>query len=134
MNIKKFDWKSITAALFALGIVSTQDSMLAAISLTATVLVMVLNAFAGSFKVVLNRSWLTVVLYFVALFLAVAFQPQSLPAWPVWGGEPSLYGELIAAWLVAAAPLAGLITGSATVIYNVLLPLVIDPLKKFLPA
>lgn len=127
---KSLNWPAIVAALAALGIITTADPMLAAISIAGMLLVTLLNFLARSFKVRVGAEWLSIILYGVATVLAVLLEPINLPSLPVYPGDPVTFAQAVAEFIARTAPLAGSITASATLIYNALKPLVWD---KVLP-
>lgn len=129
-KLKSLNWPAIVAALAALGIITTADPVLAAISIAGMLLVTLLNFLARSFKVRVGAEWLSIILYGVATVLAVLLEPLSLPLFPVYPGDPVTFAQAVAEFIARTAPLAGSITASATLIYNALKPLVWD---KVLP-
>ena len=130
-TIKSLNWSAITAALFALGVITTADPFLAAISMAGMLLITLLNFLTRSFGYRIGAGWLTIILYGVSTVLAVLLVPVSLPALPVYPGDPVTFAQVIADFIASTAPLAGSITASATLVYNALKPLVFD---KYLPA
>ena len=129
-KLKSLNWPAIVAALAALGIITTADPVLAAISIAGMLLVTLLNFLARSFKVRVGAEWLSIILYGVATVLAVLLEPFNLPSFPVYPGDPVTFAQAVAEFIARTAPLAGSITASATLIYNALKPLVWD---KVLP-
>lgn len=134
-TLKKQNWSAIAAALAALGIVSSADPLLAAISVVAMVIV-----FGVSYGVRLSgrkmpAGWLSILLYCVSTVLAVIFGGAVLPlSLPSWGGDVAMYVTDWAAFIEITAPYAATFTASATVIYNALKPLVFDRLKPEIAA
>jgi hypothetical protein len=129
-SIKSLDWKAIAAALAALGIVTSADPQLAAISIAGMMIVTLLNFLARSFGVRVTAGWLTIFLYAVSTGIAVLLNPVSVPAWPVYAGDPAVYLLTIVEFVENTAPIATSITAAATLVYNALKPLVWD---KVLP-
>jgi len=130
-TLKSLNWSAITAALFALGVITTADPSLAAISMAGMVLIALLNFLARSFGYRVSAGWLTIILYGVATVLAVMLNPVTVPPFPVYPGDPVTFAQALADFIARTAPLAGSITASATLVYNALKPLVWD---KYLPA
>lgn len=130
-TLKTFNWSAITAAAFALGLITTADPTLAAISLAGMLLIALLNFLARSFGYRVSAGWLTIVLYGVSTVLAFLLMPVQFPVFPVYPGDPVTFAQAVADFIARTAPLAGSITASATLVYNALKPLVWD---KYLPA
>lgn len=127
-DIKKLSWSSIVAALFALGIVATTDPETAAIGLVASVIVYAVNFSAQYFGIQPKRAWLTNALFVVAIPLAIFSNPVSLPLFPQWAGDLSVFVTDFGLYLQAVAPIAKIILASAVIMYNALQPLVLDKL------
>lgn len=127
-KLKGVDWKAIVAALAALGIVSTTNPREVLISIIGVFFVTGVNAIAQVRGVSIGRAWLTVILYGVSLVLAVFLEPVALPALPMWGGDVANFFGDLAAFLQGSAPLVGMVTASATLIYNSLKTAVFDKL------
>jgi hypothetical protein len=121
-------WKGIVAALAALGIVSSTNPREVLISVLGVFLVTGINALAQVRGVNIGRAWLTVILYGVSLVLAVLLEPLALPALPVWAGDVARFVTDLAVFLQGSAPLVGMVTASATLIYNALKTAVFDKL------
>jgi len=130
-TLKSLNWSAITAALFALGVITTADPFLAAISMAGMLLITLLNFLARSFGLRVGAHWLTIILYGISTVLAFFLTPVSFPTLPVYPGDPVTFAQAIADFIARTAPLAGSITASATLVYNALKPLVWD---KVLPA
>ena len=129
-KLKSLNWPAIVAALAALGIITTADPMLAAISIAGMLIVTLLNFLARTYGIQIGAGWLSIILYIVSTILAILIEPIILPAFPAYAGDPSIYANAIADFIQGTAPLAGAITAAATLIYNALKPLVWD---KVLP-
>jgi len=129
-KMKSLNWPAIVAALAALGIITTADARLAAISIAGMLIVTLLNFLARSFNYRIGAGWLSIGLYVVSTILAVLLEPFNLPSLPVYPGDPVTFAQAVAEFIARTAPLAGSITASATLIYNALKPLVWD---KVLP-
>lgn len=133
MKIKNvlMNWQSIIAALVVLGIVTGSDPTFGLISLVGMLLVALLNFMARSFRLRIGAGWLTIMLYAISMALAIMLETPSLPAFPDYvHQDPAGWMEAIAAYFAQCAPLAGMLTASATLVYNALKPLVWD---KILP-
>lgn len=130
LSALKENWKVLVGILFAFGIVSTNDVRLATISIMAMLLVAIFNAFVRTWKVRLGANWLSVCLYFVAILLAIAFDPGILKDFPAYTGDVSSFVIAIAKFLSGISPIIGVLMASATVIYNSLRPLVFDKLLE----
>jgi|GEM_PF-2407156 len=126
-----WNWSAIVAALFALGIVTTNEPEIAAISIAGMLVVTLLNFLARSFGVRVGAGWLSIGLYVVSTILAYFLNPIALPAFPAYPGDPVTFAQAIAELIQQTAPLAATLTASATLAYNALKPLVFD---KYLPA
>lgn len=129
-TLKSLNWSAIVAALFALGIVTTNEPEIAAISIAGMLVVTLLNFLARTFGVRVGAGWLTIGLYIVSAILAYFLSPIALPAFPVYPGDPVTFAQAIAELIEKTAPLAATLTASATLVYNALKPLVFD---KYLP-
>ncbi len=127
-KLKNLNWKGIIAALAALGIVSSTNPREVLISIAGVFLVTGINALAQVRGVSIGRAWLTVILYGVSLVLAVFLEPLAIPALPVWAGDVVKFFDDLAYFLQGSAPLVGMVTASATLIYNSLKTAVFDKL------
>lgn len=127
-QLKAVNWKALVAALAALGIVSSTNPREVLISIVGVFLVTGINALGQARGVAIGRAWLTVILYGVSLGLAALLEPMALPALPVWGGDAAKYVDGVALFLQGSAPLVGMLTASATLIYNALKTAVFDKL------
>jgi len=129
-SIKSLDWKSIVAALAALGIVSSADPEVAAISIGAMLIVTLVNFLARTFGVKVGAGWLSIGLYAVSVAIAIFLNPIAVPSVPVYPGDPVTYAQAITELIEKTAPMATALMASATLVYNALKPLVWD---KVLP-
>ena len=130
-TFKSWNWSAIVAALFALGIVTTNEPQMAAISVAGMLIVALLNFLARTFGVRVGAGWLTVGLYAVSTILAYILNPIPLPAIPAYPGDPVTFAQAVAELIAKTAPIATLLMASSTLVYNALKPLVFD---KYLPA
>lgn len=129
-TLKSLNWSAITAALVALGIITTADPMLAAVSIAGMLIVTFGNFLARTFGIRIGAGWLSIGLYAVSTVIAIMLDPVSIPAFPAFGSDPAQFAQAVADFIAQTAPLAGVITTAATLVYNALKPLVFD---KYLP-
>jgi len=130
--MKKFDYKDLLAVLAALvitglGIAAKHPE--AVLSLVAVMLIWGINFLFRWKGIKLRKSWLTVLLYILAVLLTVLFQPALFPAWPVLTGEPQAIATSIYTWIGALLIAAGPIVAYATGLYNVLLVRILEKLQ-----
>lgn len=125
---KKIEWKQLAIALAALGIISTSDPDAAVISVIAMIIVAVFSLASKALDKPIGRGWLTITVYGVALGLAVAFNPP-MTGFPIWTGDPSLFTAQLAALLAEFGVYALALTGSATILYNAILKIVVDEIE-----
>lgn len=125
---KNLSWKQIVAALAALGIISTSDPDAAVISLAAMAIVALFGLASKALKKPIGRGWLTITVYVVAFGLAMVANPP-VSGFPIWLGDPSLYVAQLAGLMAEFGMYALALTGSATILYNAILKIVVDEIE-----
>lgn len=128
---KTWNWSAIASALFALGVVTTADPTLAAISVAGMLIVYLLNFLVRTFGIRIGAVWLSIGLYVVSTILAYFLNPIAPPAFPAYPGDPVTFAQSIVEFIELSAPFATALFTMATLAYNALKPLVFD---KYLPA
>lgn len=132
MAFKKLDWQDaikILLALSASGFVFSAENKAGYISLVAMVIVWLVGFFARQYGYKTNKVTLTGLLFIVSIALTLLFQPVTLPAFPVWGGEVSVYIAAVLAWAGAVLEIGGMVFAWATANYNLLLDKVLKKLE-----
>lgn len=129
-----FNWKAFTATLVALGIITTADPKLAAVSLLAMLIVLFVNALARTWRIRIGAGWLSIILYAISMFLAIGLNAITYPTLPAYTGDIALFFNGLAKFATDVAPATGLLMTSATLIYNTLKPLVFDKILPTLDA
>lgn len=94
----------------------------------ALVIVQVLKLGVAYFGLKIDRTWLTVLLFGVAVALAGVWAAPSLPAFPAMDADPAVFGGAIIGWIGNVVSVASVIIGFATLIYNLLLQKVFEAL------
>jgi len=132
MTFKKLDWQDaakILLALSASGFVFSTENKAGYIALVAMVVVWLVGFFARKYGRKTNRASLTGLLFVVSIGLTLVFQPVTIPAFPVWGGDVALYISAILAWAGAVLEIGGMVFAWATTNYNLLLSKVLKKLE-----
>jgi hypothetical protein len=130
---KRFSWQQVVLALAGLGLISSNDPDAAVISVAAMVIVALFGLASKALSKPIGRGWLTITVYAFAFGLSMI---AHLPAagFPVWAGDAALYTEQLAALLAEFGVYAMALTGSATVLYNAILKVVVDTIDEKLVA
>ena len=128
--LKKIEWKQLAIALAAMGVISTSDPEAAIISVVAMIIVALVNLTTKSIGKPVGRGPITILVYLVALVMAVLSNPPA-SGLPTWAGDPADYAAQIAVLIAAFGPYALALTGSATILYNALAKLVFEKIEDF---
>jgi hypothetical protein len=84
--------------------------------------------FATQWGKKIDRKWVTVGLFVIALILAYLWAAPLLPAWPALMDDPGLYAIEIIGWIGKLVLVASTVIGFAKLIYDLLLAKVFDAL------
>ncbi|PKN91093.1 MAG: hypothetical protein CVU44_20980 [Chloroflexi bacterium HGW-Chloroflexi-6] len=126
---KRFSWQQVVLALAGLGIISSSDPDAAVISVAAMVIVALFGLASKALTKPIGRGWLTITVYAFAFGLAMVAHPPA-GGFPIWTGDPSIYMAQLAALLAEFGVYAMALTGSATVLYNAILKIVVDAIDE----
>lgn len=126
--LKELSWKQIVAALAALGIITTSDPDSAVISLAAMVVVALFGLASKAMTEPIGREWLSITVYLTALALSIASDPPAAGLL-VWQGDAAEFVSRLASILSEFSTYALAVTGSATILYNAILKIVVDEIE-----
>lgn len=127
-DLERQDWLAVVVALLASAAAWSQDNRATVITWTAVIFVWALNMLFKWRGIQLGRRALTLILFVLAIGLALLFTPITLPILPVFSGDPAVYVSALIAFVSALVEIGGVIVAAATVLYNTLLKDVLEKL------
>lgn len=125
------NWKDglkIVLAVMTFGFGWIADNQMTVISFAAVLIVWLLGLALKYFGFAANKVSLTIILFIAALGLSLAFQPVTLPSFPSWSGDASVFMALLVAYLASFFQIAAGVVAYATGVYNILMAQVLEKL------
>lgn len=127
--LQEFDrqdvFKVVLAILtFGLGWIANNQATV--ISFAAILIVWLLGLALQRFGYRPGKAGLTIIVFLVALGLALLFQPVIMPARPTWTGDAATFAPALILFVSAFLQIASGVVAYATGVYNILLAQVLE--------
>lgn len=122
------DGLKILLAVMTFGFGWFADNQATVIAFAAMTIVWIVQQAMEKYGYQPKKALLTIVLFVVALVLALLFSPVALPIFPSWNNDIASYTPLLIAYVTAFLSIAGKVVAYATGVYNILLAQVFEKL------
>ena len=105
---------------------SLSETQVFVLGIVAMLIASAINLYMQKSGKKLHRAVITSIVFVVAVFLSWLWNPPALPPLPSAGADPSAYTAALLTFAGALLASATAVTGTSTIIYNILLKAVFD--------